>query len=81
MSEVTRPEAERDEDGILLVDGIDPFTRRMFVSFGLAFERLGYNVYEGTVPAHIKARRRAKGKVAKRSRKLNRGLLRTGGRR
>lgn len=30
-------------------------------------------MYEGTVPAHVKAKRRAKGKVAKRSRKVNRG--------
>jgi hypothetical protein len=29
--------------------------------------------YEGTVPAHVKAKRRARGKVAKASRKLNRG--------
>lgn len=32
-----------------------------------------YRMYEGTVPAKVKARRRAAGKVAKRSRKLNRG--------
>lgn len=31
------------------------------------------NVYRGTVPAHVKANRRARNKVAKRSRKLNRG--------
>ena len=30
-------------------------------------------VYEGTVPAHVKARRRAANKVARRSRRINRG--------
>lgn len=30
-------------------------------------------VYLGTVPGHVKALRRARGKVAKASRKLNRG--------
>lgn len=29
--------------------------------------------YEGTVPKHVKARRRAQGRVAKQSRKKNRG--------
>ena len=68
------PEARpRDEDGIQLVEGIDPFTRKMFVAYGMAFERLAYPVYQGTVPHHVKAKRRAKDKVAKRSRKLNRG--------
>lgn len=32
-----------------------------------------YRIYEGTVPAKVKARRRAAGKVAKASRKVNRG--------
>jgi hypothetical protein len=32
-----------------------------------------YRMYEGTVPAKVKARRRAKNKVAKQSRKVNRG--------
>ncbi len=30
-------------------------------------------MYAGTVPAHVKARRRAQGRVAKHSRKVNRG--------
>lgn len=30
-------------------------------------------MYMGTVPAHVKARRRAQGRVAKQSRKVNRG--------
>jgi hypothetical protein len=30
------------------------------------------HMYAGTVPAHVKARRRAKAKVAKASRKVNR---------
>lgn len=34
---------------------------------------LGYRMYEGTVPAKVKARRRAKNRVAKQSRKVNRG--------
>lgn len=33
---------------------------------------LNYPMYEGTCPAHVKARRRAKNKVAKRSRAINR---------
>ena len=38
----------------------------------LVMNRTGYRMYEGTVPAHVKARRRAKNKVAKRSRAINR---------
>ena len=34
---------------------------------------LGDRVYGGTVPQRVKAQRRAAGKVAKRSRKINRG--------
>lgn len=34
---------------------------------------IGYPMYEGTVPAHVKARRRAKNKVARKSRRVNRG--------
>jgi hypothetical protein len=37
-----------------------------------ALERRGH-VYAGTVPGHVKARRRAKDRVAKASRKTNRG--------
>jgi hypothetical protein len=32
----------------------------------------GYRMYQGTVPAKVKARRRAASKVAKQSRKVNR---------
>ena len=32
-----------------------------------------YNMYEGTVPAKAKAKRRAANKVARRSRRVNRG--------
>lgn len=38
-----------------------------------ALNLLGKPIYEGTVPAHVKARRRAKNKVARRSRRVNRG--------
>ena len=38
-----------------------------------AFARLGKPMYEGTVPAHVKARRRRQGKAAKRARRLSRG--------
>lgn len=31
------------------------------------------HVYQGTVPAHVKDRRRAVGKVARQSRRVNRG--------
>ena len=31
------------------------------------------NLYAGTVPAHVKKKRRAKNKIAKVSRKINRG--------
>lgn len=37
-----------------------------------AFHRLGYRMYEGTVPGHVKARRRAANKVARKSRRANR---------
>jgi hypothetical protein len=37
-----------------------------------ALARKGTHIYEGTVPAHVKARRRARAKVAKASRKANR---------
>lgn len=33
----------------------------------------GQHIYAGTVPAHVKARRRAKNKVARVSRRKNRG--------
>lgn len=38
----------------------------------LALERKNKHVYAGTVPAHVKARRRAKNKVARKSRRINR---------
>ena len=40
--------------------------------FLVALTRLGKHTYGGTVPAKEKARRRAKNRVAKRSRKANR---------
>lgn len=38
-----------------------------------AFALLGYRVYGGTVPKATVAKRRAKNKVARRSRRVNRG--------
>lgn len=38
----------------------------------MGMNKLGHPIYSGTVPDHVKARRRAKNKVAKRSRKINR---------
>lgn len=37
-----------------------------------ALNGLGKHIYEGTVPAHVKARRRAKGKAARKARRANR---------
>ena len=39
----------------------------------LCLNKLNVPMYEGTVPAHVVARRRARNKVAKQSRKRNRG--------
>jgi hypothetical protein len=39
----------------------------------VAFRLLNYRMYAGTVPAAVKAKRRAANKVAKQSRKVNRG--------
>lgn len=38
----------------------------------LALNRTGKHIYAGTVPAHVKAARRAKNKVARYSRRQNR---------
>jgi hypothetical protein len=38
-----------------------------------ALNNTGKHVYAGTVPAHVKARRRAANKVARVSRRINRG--------
>lgn len=38
----------------------------------LALNRTGRHIYEGTVPQHVKARRRARNKVARLSRRRNR---------
>lgn len=38
----------------------------------LALNLLDKPMYEGTVPAHVKAQRRAKNKVARKSRRVNR---------
>jgi len=46
----------------------DPYA----VSILWALQSTGKHVYAGTVPAHVKARRRAANKVAKASRKANR---------
>jgi hypothetical protein len=39
---------------------------------GLQFKRAG-EVYQGTVPGHVKAKRRAENKAARVSRRINRG--------
>lgn len=50
------------------------FTPNPYASLILfAMNKMRKPMYEGTVPAHVKARRRAANKVAKRSRKVNRG--------
>lgn len=38
----------------------------------LALQRTGKMIYAGTVPAHVKAKRRAKNRVARASRRINR---------
>lgn len=38
----------------------------------VALTKMGKHIYEGTVPAKVRASRRAKNKVAKQSRKVNR---------
>jgi hypothetical protein len=52
-------------------NGIAPNPYALGILF--AMNRLGKPMYEGTVPAHVKARRRAANKVARRSRRINRG--------
>lgn len=41
--------------------------------WSILVDRKQKHSYQGTVPAHVKAKRRARGKVAKASRKVNRG--------
>jgi hypothetical protein len=48
-----------------------PFSTRYLVLINL-MNRLGKNFYFGSVPHKVKARRRAKNRVAKQSRKRNR---------
>jgi hypothetical protein len=38
----------------------------------VAFRKLAYRMYEGTVPEHVTAQRRAENKVARKSRRINR---------
>lgn len=45
---------------------------RTAILYLLALKWTGRHVYAGTVPAHVKARRRAANRVAKASRKANR---------
>lgn len=56
--------ARTDADDALIAS---PSTRML-----LAFAALGKPMYEGTVPAHIKARRRAKNKAARHARRAAR---------
>jgi hypothetical protein len=46
----------------------DPASVEMLI----AFKKLAYRMYEGTVPVAVKARRRAANKVARQSRRVNR---------
>jgi hypothetical protein len=39
----------------------------------VALNQTGRHIYGGTVPAHVKASRRAANKVARQSRRVNRG--------
>lgn len=50
----------------------EPAPFQLAILNGLQFKRLG-EVYQGTVPAHVKAKRRAANKAARRSRRMNRG--------
>lgn len=54
--------------------GLKPAERkRDFANFVLmAMNLTGYRMYEGTVPDHVKARRRAKNRAARKSRRINR---------
>lgn len=42
------------------------------VAILVALTKTGKHVYAGTVPAHVKAKRRAKNRVARESRRINR---------
>lgn len=46
-----------------------PTTGRMILAMG----ELGKHVYGGTVPPHVIAKRRARNKAARKSRRINRG--------
>lgn len=46
---------------------------RYAIAVLLALPRMGKHVYSGTVPGHVKAKRRAANRVARTSRRLNRG--------
>lgn len=52
-----------------MTEGPSQSSKKMLAVLNLT----GYRMYEGTVPAKVKARRRAANKVAKASRKANRG--------
>jgi hypothetical protein len=47
--------------------------RAFTLRYAVAMSVLGKAVYHGTVPADVKARRRAANKVARQSRRVNRG--------
>jgi hypothetical protein len=54
------------------VDGPGLSSQQMLYALNQLARQGKVRLFEG-VPAHVKARRRAAGKVAKRSRKVNRG--------
>lgn len=53
--------------------GPSPESKLMLGVISLLVTQGRLRIYEGTVPAKVKAKRRAKSKVAKQSRKVNRG--------
>lgn len=46
----------------------EPTSYQLMILHGLQFKQ----VYQGTVPAYVKEKRRAAGKVARKSRRINR---------
>lgn len=63
-----------ETDQVRFVTDVDERNLRTVAMVMLLRNLRGTHVlYKNTVPAHVKAKRRARGKAAKRSRKLNRG--------
>lgn len=60
-------------DTVEFLTEVDDRNKRTLATVMLLRNLRGIPLYKGTVPAHVKAKRRERGKVAKASRKLNRG--------